>query len=260
HQQRAALAADPRHPVNILGAGWAYAAFALDKLDQHSCRLLVHRGVERVELIVGNMRKALEQRQERLAILRLPGGRERAHRPAVEAAHGSDNILATSQQPGELERTLDRFGARIAQERALDAGWQRRHQLPQVRRSLVVVKDLGAADQRAGLFADGRDDRGVGVAEVGRALAADTVDVLVALGIPQPRALAAHDRDRPLGIDAAGVGCLGGDNRFSGWVWYHGFLITIASFALLNLGRAQMLWKMRHAKCTDEYLFRTINA
>ena len=50
--------------------------------------------------------------------------------------------------------------------------------------------------QRARLVGDRVGDLGVRVAERRHREAAEEVEVLVAFGVPQPRALAAHERDR----------------------------------------------------------------
>ena len=88
-----------------------------------------------------------------------------------------------------LNRCLHRLGARVAQKRARHPGRRDRGQRGQQLGAAVVVEDLGAGDELRRLLRDGRDDGGVRVAQVSRALAAGAVDVFVAIGIPNARTL-----------------------------------------------------------------------
>ena len=91
----------------------------------------------------------------------------------MEAAYGSNHLLPPGEQPRELERALDRFSARVAEECAFQASWQHRDKLLHIGGALVVVEDFWAADQGARLGANGSYHRRVGVAKIGRALPAD---------------------------------------------------------------------------------------
>jgi hypothetical protein len=51
-------------------------------------------------------------------------------------------------------------------------------------------------EQRAGLVGHRLGDRRVGVPERDRREAGEEIEVLLALAVPQPRALAPHERDR----------------------------------------------------------------
>src|SRR5688500_16754121 len=107
---------------HILLAGWPNAALALDKLDDHGGGGFAHGGVKRLNSVERNVGKAIKQRGERLTILWLPGGRERAEGPAVEAAHGGDDASAPGEDASGLERAFDRLRARVAQKYSLQPG------------------------------------------------------------------------------------------------------------------------------------------
>ena len=64
------------------------------------------------------------------------------------------------------------------------------------------MKYLRGADKRTCLLAYGFDDCRVRVTQVGAALAAHAINVFLASVVPQPRPLAAHNRDRTLGVHA----------------------------------------------------------
>ena len=55
----------------------------------------------------------------------------------------------------------------------------------------------------------------MGVAQVGRALAADAVDVFVSVGIPQPRPFTTDDGEWTFRVDAGGMGGFEGDDVLS---------------------------------------------
>ena len=69
-------------------------------------------------------------------------------------------------------------------------------------RAPVVVEQFVRRDQPTRLRSQGLDDDRVGVAEDGDADAGGAVDVLAAVSVPHPRALAPDEGDRTLVVQA----------------------------------------------------------
>jgi hypothetical protein len=88
------------------------AALALDRLDQHRRRTLAHgqRPAAR------RRREAGHERRERRLLRLLRRRRQRPHRAAVETALEHHEVTACAVPPRELDRALDRLGARVAEE------------------------------------------------------------------------------------------------------------------------------------------------
>lgn len=137
------------------------------------------------------MRDVAGQRQERLALAGLAGERQGAHRAAVEAALGGDHVRP-SGQPADLEGALVGLGAGIAEvDPAVPA--EALEQPLGERDGRLGDEQVGDVAEGGDLAADGLDDGRVGVAERVDRDAADEVEVLGAVGVPQPGALAAHE-------------------------------------------------------------------
>ena len=71
-----------------------------------------------VEVAERGVAEAGQQRLDALVVLRLAGGAEGAHRPAVEAVEHGDDLVAArlAVEPGQLDRRLVRLGAAVAEE------------------------------------------------------------------------------------------------------------------------------------------------
>src|SRR5262249_61168255 len=69
----------------------------------------------------------------------------------------------------------------------------------------VVVEQLWTGNQRFRLLGQRLCDHGMAVSQTGHAHASSTVDVLLALLIPQARPCTAHDGDTPFGVYPTGV-------------------------------------------------------
>ena len=130
------------------------AALALDRLDQdrgdfrrrHAAleqhadvvehrRALVGAGEQRpVRIRVRHVGDARHRREEALLLRVLARGEgERAHRAAVEAAEETDEARAAGDVARQLDRGLDRLGARLAQEAHRFPALHRRDAAPGVR-------------------------------------------------------------------------------------------------------------------------------
>ena len=143
----------------------------------------------------GRVVHAARQRFEGRAVGVL-GRREghRLRRPAMEPAAEREDDRATRRDPRELDRGLDRLGARVGQERLpRPAGQHVPKSLVQPQARLVVEDVLLAVEELAGLGGDrGRDAR-MSVSGVGHADPRRVVEVARAVAGDQPRTLAAVD-------------------------------------------------------------------
>src|ERR1019366_7196342 len=105
-----------------------------------------------------------------------------------------DDVAARASAAGELERGLDRLRARVAQKHlaAQRAPGQGRRE-PHRRRGVVQV---GGMRENTDLLARPRPPARVAVPNVEHRDPGQKVEVLVAVGVPQPAARAAHELDR----------------------------------------------------------------
>ena len=188
HKQRSLLAAELSQPQEVLPASRPHSPLALHHLHHHGGGIGRHGSGHGLQVVVGDVADAGDERLERLAIGLLPGEAEAAEGAAMEAAHGAHNAGAPSGHAGELKGRLYGLGARIAEEGVVQPGRRHGGQLFQQQGPLVVVEGLRAGDQRPALVHDGLDHVRVAVAQVGNAVAADAVDVLATAGVPHPRA------------------------------------------------------------------------
>jgi hypothetical protein len=124
----------------------------------------------------------------------LRGRRQGAHRAAVEAALEHDELAAGAMTASELDGALDRLGAGVAEEylaskRPLGQPSRKAH------RRLGVV-EVAHVHEPAGLVLHGPNHGWVAVPHLGDGDSRQEVQVLVALVVPEPRALAADELDR----------------------------------------------------------------
>jgi ParB family chromosome partitioning protein len=170
-----------------------HAALALHGLQEDRGGALVDRGAQRV----GARRhgpEAGDERGERGLLGLLRRGAQRAVRAPVEGAVDRDDVAALAGLAGALDRGLDRLGAAVGEEDA-PAERPRAEPLGQAGHRLGV-EEVADVEQPARLLAHGGDDGRVAVPDARHADAGEEVEVLVAVRVPQPRALAAVERDR----------------------------------------------------------------
>ena len=215
HQQRAALVAQRAQPGQVGVVRRAYAALALDRLDQHGgdVRMRVEGAAHGREVVEGNLREALGVGCEAVAHPRPGGGAQGEQGAAVEGAVGHQHprrfkAAAVAVQARELQRALVGLGAGIGEERPLHAGRR-----GQPRRQFLLQRDavqVGGVHQLAGLLAHGGRHRRVAVAQAAHGDAGDRVQVGVARLVPQPAAGAAREARGQPGVGrqqgGAGVG------------------------------------------------------
>ena len=157
------------------------------------------------------------ERAEALLVDELRGHRHRQVRAAVEGAVEDDDAGSAGRGARDLDGVLDRLGARVT-----SRIFCRRRAGPELVEPpadldvRLVDPDHEALVQVAvDLLVDRRDDGRVAVAEVLAGDAAGEVEVLAALGVPDPRAPGARDderrrRDAARDVALARVGDAGG--------------------------------------------------
>ena len=142
--------------------------------------------LERVEVAERHLREAGQQRPEALGELGVAVRRERAEREPVEAVLGREDARAAGRGAAELERRLDRLGARAREEHALEP----RRRAPEQLLGEERRQRRGAELHRAGQVELERlDERGaharVVAADVEHPEAAEHVEELVAVARPR---------------------------------------------------------------------------
>ena len=134
-----------------------------------------------------------DERAESLPFRRLTGGREGAERAAVEAALERDDPRPAGRLAGDLERSLVRLGAGVAEERpATREALREQGGEPQHRLRPVEIRRVPEAVE---LLVGGRERRRREVPEADDGDPGHEVEVLAAGVVPDPAAVAAHDRD-----------------------------------------------------------------
>ena len=166
------------------------ARLALDRLEHHRGRVGPDGGPQRVGVVAGNRDEARRQGPEQILAGQPRGRGEGGDRAAVEGVVEDDDLrpvdaAGVRMAADELDRALVRLGAGVAEEgapaeRGLDQS------LGELHRRLGVEEVRRSAQGRR-LLGDGGDDRRVAVAGVVDRQAAEQVDVLPAVGVPERR-------------------------------------------------------------------------
>src|SRR4051794_40267970 len=192
-QRRAVGVARLARGVQQLVGQRPHAALALDRLEQDGRGPLAHRAGDGLGRRLDGHEPRYERGERRLLGL-LRGRAQRAVRAPVEAAVQHDDLAAAFGLTRELQRRLDRLGARVREE---DGPAERALGQPLGEADhRLGVEEVADVQQLAGLGADRRDDLRVAVADARDRYAGEEVEVLVALLVPQPRALAADEAHR----------------------------------------------------------------
>ncbi len=188
-----------------------HAALALHDLHHDGCALVFRDQPRKIRQIVRfGIDEPVRQRQEIVVEHVLPGRGQRGDGPAVETVFERDDggiflaLLILRPFPGGLDGALVRLRAGVAEEDLLHAGLFAQ-QLRELRARLGVVKVRDML-QRPELLCDGRHPLLVGYAEDIDGDASGQVDVLLAVLVPDERALALHDRDGEARICACDIG------------------------------------------------------
>ena len=205
-EERPVAAAELLRALEVAGLG-EVDALALHGLDEEERDVLARElALERLEVVERHAREAGEQRLEAVAELGAAARGQRAERQAVEAVLGRDDARPLRRGAAELDRRLDRLGAGVREEDAVDRGGQplderlreprgdrRDAELHRVRRLRLQVLDQRRLDAR------------VVAADREHAEAAEQVEVLGAVRVGEVRAVRARpalvEADRPQHAD-----------------------------------------------------------
>src|SRR4051794_9234499 len=209
------------------------AALALDRLEQDRGGPVVDGVGDRLG---GRLDRdeARDERCERRLLGLLRRGGQRAVRAAVGPPGQHDGLSPRPFLARELERPLDRLGARVREEdrpaeRAL------RQSLREADHRLGV-EEVADVDELARLRADRLDDARVAVADTRHGDAREEVEVLVAVGVPESRTLAAGEAHRVARVRRHEV--VGHGAR----VGHAAALILVPSPAFVNSSRSRACW------------------
>ncbi|MNO65044.1 hypothetical protein D3C76_557840 [compost metagenome] len=196
HQQPGAPVAELAHGFQVTGWCQLHTAFALDRLHQdgHDARavILAHL-VQCLEVAERHFDEVPWQLVETQAHRRAIAGGQGAEGAAMESVvhdhhQGLLDAFAPAMQPGDFQCRFVGLGPGVVEERPVHAG-----QPGQLARQLLLPVDaveVGGMQQQAGLFADGRDDFRVRVADVGHRHPGHRVQVFTTGLVPQARAQA----------------------------------------------------------------------
>ena len=111
YQKRAVFAAQALRRQKILRISRADAAFALNYFQNYCGGLAGEGSGERVNIVVGYMCDASQQRLKGLAIFVLAGEAQRTHCAAVKTALGTDHRRPAGARTRKLVRCFHRFCA-----------------------------------------------------------------------------------------------------------------------------------------------------
>ena len=170
------------------------------------------RALGRFEIGEWHLVEALDHRTEAVEIFLLAAGRQRGERASVEGALESDDAVALRPAARRLvfarhfDRAFHRLGAGIAEEH--DVREARRAQPLGQPLALGDAVEIGNMPDLAGLLGDRLDQVRMGMAERVDRHARREVEVAVAVGRDEPRALAALERKIDARVGRQQMRCL----------------------------------------------------
>ena len=145
-----------------------------------------------IEVLVGHReRREVDAGQQRLVTGPVVEVRRRdarrAHRPAVEAATEGHDARAAGDPTGELERAIDRLGARVHEHHRVERLGERRREIDREARDRFGETDrVDRSDQPVHLLVDRRSDARMDVTERGDGDPVREVEVRLAVRVVQP--------------------------------------------------------------------------
>ena len=208
----AVLVAEPSQALHELAGRDDEAALALDGLEDDRRHVLgrdarLEGVLERVEVGEGHPVGLRRERPEpRLVRMGLGGEAEREQRAAVEGALEGDHGGAPRVGARELDRVLDRLGARVEERGARLARDRRQREQPLGQADVVLVREDGEVGVREALdlIAHGLDHARVRMADVHAADAAREVDERVPVDVRQGGAAPRGDDERQVDRERLG--------------------------------------------------------
>src|SRR5262249_21251515 len=170
------------------------AALALNRLDHDGDGLIVDQRFGGLEVAKGGVTKASQHRLHATVIFRLTRGAEGAHRAAVKAVEGSNDLVALmlgTIEAGQLDGRLVGLGAAVTEE-AFASEVSALAQFFGQAALRFHVPGIGHMDELADLFAHRGDDARRAVADEIAAPAGEEIDIAVPFRVPDQRALATY--------------------------------------------------------------------
>src|SRR5690606_37812372 len=198
HQQRARGVADLVGGRQVAVGRRHRAVLALRLLQEHRRALAGHGLLQRVRVSVRDEPDVDRERAELVADGLLAAQRQGADGTAVEAVLGRHEVVsagALAVLDRELVGGLVGLRAGVGEEDPGGAAEQGDQPLGEQHLGLVQEQVAGVRDRRD-LLRHRLDEGGVGVAERDDRDAGDEVEVLLAVDVPHPGALASGQRDR----------------------------------------------------------------
>ncbi len=190
--------------AQVVRVGHVNAALALQHLHQDGDdRLVLGDALDRGVVVVRHAQEPAHQRLEPRLRLARAGGRESGESAAVPGLfhHDDGGVLDAAVMPvqaRDLDRALVGLRTRVGEERVVHPG--ERADLFREPLLLRHAEEVRGVDELGRLVAQRTHQRRVGVAQPVDRDAREGVQVLLALGIPEPRALAAREGDGLRGV------------------------------------------------------------
>ena len=208
-QQHAVCGAQRTQRLQLALVQRARAALALHRLDDHRRRRRAEQGLQRLVVAKRRLQIARQPRAETIQIGRVARGVDRrvgaAVKRAVEADHVDPLGLAVGRVilPRGLQCAFHRLRPGVGEEHHVGEG-----RLAQGRGQRLLLRnavDVGDVPELFSLRLQRRDQLGMGVAQRVDRDAGDAVQIGLAVGGEQARALASLERQRGAAIDAQDV-------------------------------------------------------
>ena len=200
-EQHVLLAAELLYLLDELAVKRQDTALTLNQLHHDGAGHIVRLCAYRLDVVGNRVIKALGKREEIVVETLLTGGFQRSDRAAVERIDERQHleaaltVLIERILARQLDGALIRLRARVGKE-YLAAQMRLFDQLLGNLNHRLGGEQVGNVHQLVRLLVDCLDDGRIGIAHAVYADAGSEVDVLLALNIPQGRALAVIQRDR----------------------------------------------------------------
>ena len=202
-EQGAALAAERLQALEVAFRRLDHAGLALDRLDENRAGAAVDLAGRRLQVAEGHRSEPSREGAEADLVGGRCGRRQGAQGTAVETALRGDDpvpvaraVAVVGVAPRQLDRGLDRLGAAVAEEGAVEQTLRGLHQ--QLARPLLFadpeeVRDVQVAP---GLARDRLGQGRVAVAQGRNRDAGQEVEVLAAPDVPEAHSVAVAERHR----------------------------------------------------------------
>jgi len=189
HHQGALAGADLSDSLQVAVGGQVDAAFALDRFQDDAGGFGPDGPVQSLQVAEGHVLDPWHQGLEGLAVAGAARDGQAPRGLAVEGPLGRHEPRSPGGQARELQRTLDRLGATVAEERILQVSWSDFRQGCCQAGHDRAQEDLGRHGHLVQLIRNSLDHFGVSVPQAEHAVASSHVQVFHAFVVPNPDAL-----------------------------------------------------------------------